>query len=602
MLYSMIVFLFSGTFGTIDVPYLVLSFVTKFCLKSALFFELHLPTTLSSTSKVESSKLEMEVIPTDDYHEFLNIHTMKSKAKSKQETRSAPYKLETVCLAKDSLVVSTVRTSNTLDARPIKHVILPVYNDNAQERAAFKLKPISPKEWRPVLNDEQCIKHMEIPSNGIPSMPCKLGFLCNWPDVAKEWTERKRNQGWPSDEIVKEIVTTGITVLPSQFSANDGEGDLWEYSFFRAEDTLERKALTAAQKDCFKATKLILEAVGCLDVMLNVRIMKHAFFYMCEETSVVTWDVSPANCIVSFIERISACVCERLMPHYFLRNANVLRPANEEDLNSLEERLKVARRHPFVCLFFVFDASFLAALLRPIQWMFDEAITTSQTWSGDRLVMLNNYFIPAAVRGIDSVILGGEFRRAFRKCVEATHDLRAICQMSDLSLEYFIQQLINFVPSLLDRWMMAFFVDVKLKTSFLDVVNGNEEQLSVRDMFGELLVHELQHRTSETFYPFIPAGLMGLDRCADTISQFENVLDDLDIDHEVICDVLVWGMAFFRGACKRKDRNSQEVVMHESKMKILQNLWKIHDLRAQMKERGQRRRTEQGPDGASVEI
>jgi len=64
----------------------------------------------------------------------------------------------------------------------------------------------------------------------VPHLKCK-----SWPEIAREWIFRKRCFGWPSQEMINEIVKQGCYIVPVGSKVNNGSENEWRLSFNLAE-------------------------------------------------------------------------------------------------------------------------------------------------------------------------------------------------------------------------------------------------------------------------------------------------------------------------------------------------------------------------------
>ena len=67
----------------------------------------------------------------------------------------------------------------------------------------------------------------------VPHLKCK-----SWPEIAREWILRKRCFGWPSQEMINEIVKQGCGLVPVGIKVPNGSENEWRLSFNLAEKYL----------------------------------------------------------------------------------------------------------------------------------------------------------------------------------------------------------------------------------------------------------------------------------------------------------------------------------------------------------------------------
>ena len=67
----------------------------------------------------------------------------------------------------------------------------------------------------------------------VPYLKCE-----SWPEIAREWICRKRCFGWPSQEMINEIVKLGCYIVPVGIKVHNGSENEWRLSFNLAEKHL----------------------------------------------------------------------------------------------------------------------------------------------------------------------------------------------------------------------------------------------------------------------------------------------------------------------------------------------------------------------------
>ncbi|KAJ8311716.1 hypothetical protein KUTeg_011071 [Tegillarca granosa] len=63
-------------------------------------------------------------------------------------------------------------------------------------------------------------------------------LTCKWPQITSEWNTRRRHNGWPSSDLIQDIVQDGCLLVPFG-NPNSQESDLqWRISFSLGETKL----------------------------------------------------------------------------------------------------------------------------------------------------------------------------------------------------------------------------------------------------------------------------------------------------------------------------------------------------------------------------
>ena len=78
----------------------------------------------------------------------------------------------------------------------------------------------------------------------------------SWPNAAKEWVCRKRENNWPSEKCIEQVVEGGCHVVAKPHDSNIGDETEWRYSFSKAEIVLIH-TWTAKQKHVYHILRLI---------------------------------------------------------------------------------------------------------------------------------------------------------------------------------------------------------------------------------------------------------------------------------------------------------------------------------------------------------
>ena len=175
-----------------------------------------------------------------------------------------------------------------------------------------------------------------------------------WPEVAKEWTDRKRESGWPGKRIEKKITCTGCHVTPGSHPKSKDPEIEWMYTFFEAERTLDKDAVSSVQRQCFIALNLL-----CMELLekklLSFRQLKSAFYYVCEKLDPKLWRNNKAACVNSMLDYLLEGVNNCSLPDYFVSQNNTLVDVGQETLKSLQTELTALRKNVINSLLAITD-------------------------------------------------------------------------------------------------------------------------------------------------------------------------------------------------------------------------------------------------------
>lgn len=173
-----------------------------------------------------------------------------------------------------------------------------------------------------------------------PSIACPM-----WPDTAKEWQTRLRHKGWPPCNIVKSIAEKGCHCVPCL-----GDNSQFKFSFALAECSLFQDAVSSSQKYCYIVLCfLCFHAFKC-EHAVSVRVLKHVFFYACENIPPDFFQTSPRSCILYMLGELQAGFQRGSLPHYFIPSQNMINHLSSEQLKDIRKQVTLLRSEPHLTL------------------------------------------------------------------------------------------------------------------------------------------------------------------------------------------------------------------------------------------------------------
>lgn len=389
-----------------------------------------------------------------------------------------------------------------------------------------KLTPVDPSLWKPALTRNGFVKQLFI---DLPDS-C-LAFECEWPEAAEEWLERKRMYEFPTKELIEKVRHSGIRLVPES-PTNVPETDrdaYWKYLFQPAEDIISENAIDDAQLVCFSATKLILDTVE-VDTVIPLPILKHAFFYMCEEIEPGLWTSNPGKCVSDFIGRLYKNLCDKTFPNYFIRTTNMIHASVQQtDITHCAKRLLVARHHPFVCLYL--SVAPCLAKHSSLAIMFDDVVSDVPVYMEGRnkMATIKGCFLRLAGLSVEDAVFDSDYSRAYTKCLQYMSEFNNWLGKSAFQCNQDLLQILSYL-SAQDRWILAFYIDMSEGTQFMAVVNTEAEQTrDISEMFGPELKKILL-----SFQPMleeikVPVYLLYVENVFSTAKEVLSVLKDLKL-------------------------------------------------------------------------
>lgn len=179
-------------------------------------------------------------------------------------------------------------------------------------------------------------KHLFLTEDVSISVPCKT-----WPTCASKWSLRDRPSGWPSRELIDEVVQGGCHLVPkydplgkdSSEGAVGGESTpltTWRYSFSLAEKTL-MNSITDDQRMCYLIFKYIFARFVKLDSIITTYSAKTLFLWELETVPLDQWCFSKiGDRVKSLVEKLRSCVENKSCQHFFVDGCNTLQQMDDK--------------------------------------------------------------------------------------------------------------------------------------------------------------------------------------------------------------------------------------------------------------------------------
>ena len=285
-----------------------------------------------------------------------------------------------------------------------------------------------------------------------------------WPDVAKEWTERTRESGWPGKRIEKKIVCTGCHVTPGSHPKSKDPEIEWMYTFFEAERTLDKDAVSSVQRQCFIALNLL-----CMELMeknmLSFRQLKHAFYYVCEKLDPRT---NKGACVNSVLDYLIEGVNSSCLPDYFVAQNNTIGDISQDSCHSLKIELTTLRKNVINSLLAITDKCALVNIFPfycSVHELFKPFLEDSVAYVKDKDIEKTVRAILAVTDALcNSFYLDSGFQLYEESFEEVAHYINSLIAHGvsgfEEAIEYFIKPLqgdgeaqkhINYLPQMLSQ-------------------------------------------------------------------------------------------------------------------------------------------------------
>lgn len=173
------------------------------------------------------------------------------------------------------------------------------------------------------ISHEPC-KTYEYLDTGSGRLHC---LSCNeWPRVATEWKERRRNFGWPPHDLIEDIVRDGYLLVSIGDPTSNESHMQWRISFLRAEKKLVR-SFNHTQYLCYGLLQLYLKHIinskPEVKDLLCTYYLKTSIFYCIEEENIVWSKEVFMGCFWTCYRRLMNWVRDGYCPSYFIKENNM---------------------------------------------------------------------------------------------------------------------------------------------------------------------------------------------------------------------------------------------------------------------------------------
>ena len=159
----------------------------------------------------------------------------------------------------------------------------------------------------------------------INSVDSVVAIQCReWPKIADEWIERRREYEWPAGALIEEVVETGCCLVPIGGHMSCHKDLEWRISFVLAERLLIRR-MSFVQRFVYSLSKTIKKEVfGVFSDVISSYIIKTAILWVSEESDVSKWRPKMVLLYVrlrflKILNFLQADFC----PNYFMRACNL---------------------------------------------------------------------------------------------------------------------------------------------------------------------------------------------------------------------------------------------------------------------------------------
>ena len=167
-----------------------------------------------------------------------------------------------------------------------------------------------------------------LPVDYVPCLECP-----NWPPCASEFLTRDRHHGWPSKHLLDKIMKLGCHVVAIGRHDSPQKDKEWSWAFNMAE-----KELTYDVPDSIYRCMYLLRAIKNKHwniekqrgepTIFSSYFIKTACLWICEDAPQNTEDI--LGLVEKIIDWLITCYKKKIMPHYFIPEANLLGRLKED--------------------------------------------------------------------------------------------------------------------------------------------------------------------------------------------------------------------------------------------------------------------------------
>lgn len=186
----------------------------------------------------------------------------------------------------------------------------------------------------------------------VKSVDTVVALKCReWPKIAEEWIERRREFDWPGGALIEEAVEKGCYLVPISGHQSQCEEMEWRISFVLAERLLIRN-MNFIQRFVYSILKTIRKEIfGHFSAIISSYIVKTAVLWVSEENDVSSWEPGfvlryVRLCFLKILNFLQVYFC----PNFFMNKCNLFHAKYSED-----ERLRLI----YAITDFVYPSRFL---------------------------------------------------------------------------------------------------------------------------------------------------------------------------------------------------------------------------------------------------
>ena len=177
-----------------------------------------------------------------------------------------------------------------------------------------------------------------IDTDFVTCLPCP-----EWPTQAEEWITRRKPSGWPSEQLIHQIVSGGCYVVPVAHAHSSFPQFDWRYSFSKAE-VLLANSLSFHQKNIYILFKLLAKQATKTSKLLKTYYLKNVMFHCCEKIPTEYWKPKHfAPCLFELIDFLLGSLEKGEILQYFVNRNNIISHLPRESVEIMKREISCLR-------------------------------------------------------------------------------------------------------------------------------------------------------------------------------------------------------------------------------------------------------------------
>ena len=147
-----------------------------------------------------------------------------------------------------------------------------------------------------------------------------------WSPQAADWMIRERLFGWPAQQLIYDIVTSGCHFVAKAHPSSTQHDTEWRLSFVMAEQKLVR-SLTLVQRQCYIICKMLIKHILAGEMEFSSYCLKTTLLWTLEKTPSHLWNHPHTGLgagVLAFLDNFIYFLTEHRVPMYFIPETNLI--------------------------------------------------------------------------------------------------------------------------------------------------------------------------------------------------------------------------------------------------------------------------------------